>query len=94
MYPALSLGCTGGILALANVASAECVRVYDLVKTGRLDEARDLYLRLLPVNEAVTARFGIAGQKAAMDMLGYFGGEPRSVLCVLCALCGERVGRS
>ncbi|MHC4202782.1 MAG: dihydrodipicolinate synthase family protein [Planctomycetota bacterium] len=83
LYPALDLGCTGGILALANVAPAECVRVYDLVGAGRLDEARDLYLRLLPVNEAVTATFGIAGQKAAMDMLGYFGGEPRMPLLPL-----------
>ena len=59
------------------------MRVYDLVGASRLDEARDLYLRLLPVNEAVTATFGIAGQKAALDMLGYFGGEPRMPLLPL-----------
>ncbi|MFN2183683.1 MAG: dihydrodipicolinate synthase family protein, partial [Anaerolineae bacterium] len=36
--------------------------------------------RMIPVNNAVTGRFGIAGLKAAMDMLGYYGGPVRSPL--------------
>jgi 4-hydroxy-2-oxoglutarate aldolase len=32
---------------------------------------------MLPVNNAVTLTYGISGLKAAMDMLGYFGGAPR-----------------
>jgi len=83
LYPALTLGCTGGIVALANVAPTQCVRVYDLVKSGQLAEARRLHLQLLPVNRAVTARYGVAGLKAAMDMLGDFGGEPRQPLLPL-----------
>jgi 4-hydroxy-2-oxoglutarate aldolase len=35
---------------------------------------------MIPVNNAVTGRFGIAGLKAAMDMLGYYGGPVRSPL--------------
>ncbi len=35
---------------------------------------------MIPVNTAVTARFGIAGLKAALDMLGYYGGPVRSPL--------------
>ena len=31
----------------------------------------------IPVNNAVTATYGIGGLKAAMYMLGYFGGDPR-----------------
>ena len=38
---------------------------------------------MLPVNKAITAKYGVAGLKAAMDMLGYFGGEPRAPLSVL-----------
>jgi 4-hydroxy-2-oxoglutarate aldolase len=38
---------------------------------------------MLPVNKAITAKYGVAGLKAAMDMLGYFGGEPRSPLSKL-----------
>jgi len=29
---------------------------------------------MIPVNAAVTARSGIAGLKAVLDMLGYYGG--------------------
>jgi 4-hydroxy-2-oxoglutarate aldolase len=32
---------------------------------------------MLPVNNAVTVTYGINGLKAAMDMLDYFGGDPR-----------------
>ena len=35
---------------------------------------------MIPVNQAVTATYGVPGLKAAMDMLGYFGGEPRPPL--------------
>ena len=36
-----------------------------------------MQLALLPLNAAVTSRFGIGGMKAAMDMVGYKGGLPR-----------------
>ena len=35
---------------------------------------------MIPVNAAITARFGIAGLKAALEMLGYYGGPVRSPL--------------
>jgi 4-hydroxy-2-oxoglutarate aldolase len=76
-YPAQAMGVAGGVLALANIAPAESVALYDLFHAGRLDEGRGLHLRMLPVNIAVTGRFGVAGLKAAMDMLGYYGGPPR-----------------
>ena len=34
-------------------------------------------------NGAVTGKFGVPGLKAAMDMLGYYGGPPRSPLLPL-----------
>jgi 4-hydroxy-2-oxoglutarate aldolase len=77
LYPALLLGCPGGVLALANVAPGACVKVRTLTQQSRFDEAKQLFLKLLPVNKAVTATFGIPGLKAALDMLGYFGGDPR-----------------
>jgi 4-hydroxy-2-oxoglutarate aldolase len=77
LFSALTIGCVGGVCALANVAPEECVKIYDLVKEGDLDAARDLQLKMLPVNQAVTAVYGVPGLKAALDMLGYFGGDPR-----------------
>jgi 4-hydroxy-2-oxoglutarate aldolase len=48
-----------------------------LFEAGQWDQAADLQRRMLPVNSAVTAGFGIAGLKAALDMLGYYGGPVR-----------------
>lgn len=78
--PALTLGARGGILALANCAPEACLAVYDFFREGKLHEARELQLKLLPAIAAVTSRFGIGGLKAAMDMVGYEGGWPRPPL--------------
>lgn len=80
LYAGLCLGAAGGILALANVAPAECVRIQEFFEQGNHREARELQLRLLPLNKAVTATHGVPGLKAAMDLAGYFGGEPRRPL--------------
>jgi len=77
LFGGLAIGCVGGILALANVAPQKCVEIYDLVKAGKFEEARKLQLKMIPVNNAVTAVYGVPGLKAALDMLGYYGGEPR-----------------
>jgi 4-hydroxy-2-oxoglutarate aldolase len=77
LFAGLTLGCGGGVCALANVAPEACVKIFDLVKTGDLEAARKLQLKMIPVNQAVTAVYGVPGLKAAMDMLGYFGGDPR-----------------
>jgi 4-hydroxy-2-oxoglutarate aldolase len=77
LFSALTIGCVGGVCALANVAPEACVKIFDLVKTDDLDAARELQLKMIPVNQAVTAIYGVPGLKTAMDMLGYFGGDPR-----------------
>ncbi len=77
LFGGLTLGCVGGILALANIAPESCVRIAELVREGGFEEARKIQLKMIPVNKAVTATYGISGLKAAMDMLGYFGGDPR-----------------
>lgn len=77
LYPALAIGAVGGILALANIAPEECVDIYDFFGSTNFEAGRALHQRMLPVNTAVTARFGISGLKAAMTMLGYQAGLPR-----------------
>ena len=39
--------------------------------------------RLTPIARAVTTGFGIAGLKAAMELAGYTGGDPRPPLAPL-----------
>ena len=80
LFGALTLGCKGGVLALANIVPEKCVDIYRLVQEGKMEEARGLQLRMIPVNFAITATYGISGLKYAMDLLGYQGGEVRSPL--------------
>jgi len=79
-FAGLALGAVGGVLALANIAPQKSLDMYRLFRAGRWDEAAELQRRMIPVNTAVTGRFGIAGLKVAMDMLGYYGGPVRSPL--------------
>lgn len=80
LYPAYCLGAIGGVLALANIAPQLCCDLERLFQEGKHAEARELQLRLIVPNNAVTSRFGVPGLKAAMDLLGYYGGPPRSPL--------------
>ena len=80
LLPGLCAGAAGGILALANIAPNECIKIINLFNDGKLIEARKLQGKMIPVNKAITGKYGVAGLKAAMDMLGYFGGDPRSPL--------------
>lgn len=77
LFGALTLGCVGGIVALANVAPKACVRICNLLKKGEIEAASKLQIKMLPVNTALTATYGVSGLKAALDMLGYYGGAPR-----------------
>jgi 4-hydroxy-2-oxoglutarate aldolase len=70
-------GADGGILALANIAPKECIRIQKLFNLGKLEEAEVLQKKMVPVNTAITSTFGVAGLKATMDMIGLYGGNPR-----------------
>jgi len=76
-FPALCVGAVGGILAVAQVAPQACVQIQNLFNKGEMDEARALQTQLTPLAKAVTTKYGIGGLKMAMDLVGYFGGNPR-----------------
>jgi 4-hydroxy-2-oxoglutarate aldolase len=73
-------GAVGGILALANIAPDECIKIFDLFSEGKLNEAEEIQSRMHAVNKAITATYGVAGLKASMGLLGYYGGQPRKPL--------------
>jgi len=83
LLPAMSMGCSGGVVALGNIAPNECVRLHELVRDGEWEKAKDLQAKVLPLVHAVTTQYGISGLKAAMDLLGYYGGNPRPPLLPL-----------
>jgi 4-hydroxy-2-oxoglutarate aldolase len=76
----LAHGLRGAILAISNVAPRECVELFNAVEDEKWDVAQALANRIAPVGRAVTSRFGVPGLKAALDKLGYFGGDPRPPL--------------
>lgn len=75
--PALCVGASGGILAVANVIPDYCVEIQNLFNKGDIFEARKLQNKLTPLAKAVTSKYGIGGLKLAMDIMGYYGGSPR-----------------
>lgn len=83
LFGSLSLGCVGGILALANIAPDNCIEIFDQTCKGNFEAAKAMQLKMIPVNNAITATYGISGLKAALDMRGYYGGEPRLPLLPL-----------
>jgi len=79
-YSSLHLGAPGGVLSLANVFPESCCELYRLFREGRYEEARELHFRLARLNAAVSGVHGVAGVKAAMELTGFRGGDPRHPL--------------
>jgi 4-hydroxy-2-oxoglutarate aldolase len=79
-FQALCAGCDGAILALASLLPEACVAMQSLVGGNRIDEARALQQRLMPLARSVGGLYGVPGLKAALDLIGYNGGVPRPPL--------------
>ncbi len=83
LLPALKIGAAGGILALANIAPGLCLDIYNSFCSGDLTIAEKLQQQAIPLNTAVTRKWGIPALKAAMDHLGMYGGPVRKPLMPL-----------
>ncbi|MFW6160896.1 MAG: dihydrodipicolinate synthase family protein [Acidobacteriota bacterium] len=83
IFSGLSLGISGGILALAAVVPNLGAKLYTLFHQNKLEEARCLQLELAPLNACLTQVYGVSGLKYALDRLGFYGGLPRSPLLPL-----------
>jgi 4-hydroxy-2-oxoglutarate aldolase len=80
LQAAVALGAKGAILAVGCIAPEACLTIMRLARDGDAAQAAAWQLKLLPVARAVTTQFGISGLKAALDLLGFYGGPPRSPL--------------
>jgi dihydrodipicolinate synthase/N-acetylneuraminate lyase len=79
-YAALCTGVSGAILALGCAVPDACVRVFELYRAGRHDEALALQRRLTPLARLLGPTYGVPGLKAALNLLGYDVGVPRPPL--------------
>jgi len=83
LLPAMMIGAVGGVISLANPFPEACCELYRLFKNGDLSKAKELYRRLLKLNRSISGTYGVAGVKAAMELNGFFGGDPRLPLLPL-----------
>ncbi len=68
---------------LGELSAALSQELYDAFLAGDAARARELHFKLFNLNNAVSGKHGVAGVKAAMNVVGLHGGEPRSPLIAL-----------
>ncbi len=73
---ALAGGVQAAVLPLANVLPFHLISIEEAIRTRENEAAADLESRLSAV-DALLLGHGVAGLKHAMDLRGYFGGDPR-----------------
>jgi 4-hydroxy-tetrahydrodipicolinate synthase len=79
--PALAAGCSGLILASANVFPDVQLKVYKAVTEGRLEEARRIQLTIQKMSR-IMAKSAAVGVKAALNMMGINAGPVRLPLSI------------
>jgi 4-hydroxy-2-oxoglutarate aldolase len=77
IYPALSIGARGAVLALGAALPEKCAEVHSLFQRGQHEQARQLQLLLAQASKRILGENGIPGLKYAMDLRGYHGGPAR-----------------
>jgi 4-hydroxy-2-oxoglutarate aldolase len=93
LQASLAVGARGGVVATANVAPEQCIEVYRRMAASELAAAREIQHRILPLNAAVTTRFGVAGLKYAMEKVRLYGGTVRPPLLPLTASAQAEIDR-
>lgn len=88
---ALQMGARGGVLAVSLFAPDLTRSVWDAVARGDSVAAESLQSRLTPLAKVIVGDLGVAGVKAAEDLVGVRGGPPRSPLLPLSRADADRV---
>ncbi|HOP29619.1 MAG TPA: 4-hydroxy-tetrahydrodipicolinate synthase [Spirochaetota bacterium] len=77
LLPLLSIGGKGIISVLSNILPADVKRVITLYNENKTVEAREAFYKLLPLCRAMFLETNPIPIKAAMEMIGFCGGEMR-----------------
>ena len=83
LKPSLEAGAVGAILGFACPAPTACFEIYTAWKEGDDTLAASKQERIVAATKKVVSENGPAGIKYAMDLNGYFGGQPRLPLLPL-----------
>ena len=76
-FNALLMGATGGVISLANAFPNITVELYESTVNLDMKKCIELNKKILRINKAVSGKDGVASVKAAMDLAGFYGGDPR-----------------
>jgi 4-hydroxy-tetrahydrodipicolinate synthase len=82
-FPLLSVGGKGIISVISNIIPSDMKKVHSTFMSGNLDEARNIFYRLLPLARMMFLDTNPIPVKAAMEMMGLCGGELRLPLVPL-----------
>ena len=91
LYAALEMGARGGVLAVGLFAAPLSVSLCRSFASGDMGGAGRAQERLTPLARTIVGELGVAGVKAAMDLVGLAGGPVRAPLLPLRAQARERV---
>jgi 4-hydroxy-2-oxoglutarate aldolase len=80
LYGGLEIGAVGGIVAVGLLAPAEAAGISVAFFEDRKADAGRLQERIAPVHTKIVGGMGVPGVKAALDLLGLRGGDPRPPL--------------
>jgi 4-hydroxy-tetrahydrodipicolinate synthase len=76
-FSGLSLGAKGSVWGAANCMPRQCAQLFDLCDAGRLNEARELWEKMYPVQQFLVTEGYVASVKAGANMIGFRVGDPR-----------------
>jgi 4-hydroxy-tetrahydrodipicolinate synthase len=76
-FSGLSLGAKGSVWGAANCMPKQCADLFNLTEAGRLQEARELWEKMYPVQQFLVTEGYIASVKAGANLIGFRVGEPR-----------------
>jgi dihydrodipicolinate synthase/N-acetylneuraminate lyase len=77
LLESLDTGAVGAILAFACPAPTACFEIYTAWKENAREIAREKQERITEAVKKIVGQYSIAGVKYAMDLNGYYGGNPR-----------------
>ena len=94
LLEALRAGGAGGIMGQACFAPELCVAFFEAWRQGQEGRAEELFARLVPLATEINVRHGAPAVKAAMDLAGFRGGDPRSPLLPVPAAARRSIART
>jgi len=83
LLPSLEAGAVGAVLAFAACAPTACFEIYTAWKERDPELAQEKQQRIVDAARKVVGEFGVPGVKYALDLNGYYGGQPRMPLLPL-----------